>query len=143
MEMKVVYTGGKRFEAIGRGHRVVSDQPLDSGGTDQGMTPPELFLASLGTCAAFYAAEYLNARNLPAGGLEVHVSGEKGGKPVRIASIQVNVIAPGADTDERHKEGLKRAVGRCLIHNTLVALPHIEISIGTGVPEVTALQLSV
>ena len=36
------------------------------------MTPPELFLASLGTCAAYYAAEYLNARDLPADGLEVY-----------------------------------------------------------------------
>jgi len=135
MEMKVVYAGGKRFEASARGHRVVSDQPFENGGTDQGMTPPELFLASLGTCAAYYAAEYLNARHLPADGLEVGVSAEKGGKPARIASIQVSVIAPGADTDDHHKEGLRRAVGRCLIHNTLVALPHIEIRIGAGVAE--------
>jgi len=143
MEMKVVYSGGKRFEAIARGHSLVSDQPIDSGGTDRGMTPPELFLASLGACAAYYAAEYLNARNLPAGGLEVHVSGEKGGKPVRIAAIQVRVSAPGVDTDERHREGLRRAVERCLIHNTLLTAPHIEIAIGSGVPQETALQLTV
>lgn len=130
MELKVVYQGGKRFEAIARDHRVLSDQPLDNDGTDRGMTPPELFLASLGTCAAYYAAEYLDARDLPANALEIHVTAEKGGKPVRIASIEIDVTAPGADSDERHREGLRRAVGRCLIHNTLVALPHIEIKVG-------------
>ena len=135
METKVVYAGGKRFEASGRGHRVVSDQPLDNGGADQGMTPPELFLASLGTCAAYYAAEYLNARHLAAAGLEVRVSAEKGGKPVRIASIDVSVIAPGADEDDQHREGLRRAVGHCLIHNTLVTLPQIEIRIGVEARE--------
>jgi uncharacterized OsmC-like protein len=137
MELRVVYSGGKRFEAIARDHRVISDQPLDDDGTDRGMTPPELFLASLGTCVGYYAAEYLNARNLPADQLEVKVSASKGGKPVRIASIDVTVIAPGVDTDDRHREGLRRAVGHCLIHNTLVALPHLEIKVGAQVPELT------
>jgi putative redox protein len=135
MELTVVYGGGKRFEAIARNHRVISDQPLDDDGTDRGMTPPELFLASLGTCIGYYAAEYLNARDLPTNGLEVKVTGLKGGKPVRIATINVNVIAPGADSDDRHREGLRRAVERCLIHNTLVALPHMEIKVGAEVPE--------
>ena len=138
MELKVVFQGGKRFEAIARDHRVLSDQPLDNDGTDRGMTPPELFLASLGTCAAYYAAEYLTARDLPADGLEVRVTAEKGGKPVRIASIELSVIAPGADCDDRHREGLRRSVNRCLIHNTLVALPHIEIRIGAEVPALSA-----
>ena len=136
METKVIYRGGKRFEAISRDHHVVSDQPLDSGGTDEGMSPPELFLASLGTCSAFYAAEYLNGRSLPAAG-EVRVSAEKGGKPVRLVWIVVSVSAPGADSDDHHKEGLRRAVGHCLIHNTLVALPQIDIRIGAEVPELT------
>jgi organic hydroperoxide reductase OsmC/OhrA len=28
-----------------------SDQPVENGGHDEGMTPPELLLASLGSCA--------------------------------------------------------------------------------------------
>ncbi len=135
MELRVVYTGGKRFEAMARNHVVVSDQPLDDDGGDSGMTPPEIFLASLGTCVGYYAAEYLKTRDLPAEKLEVRVSASKGGKPVRIASIEVNVIAPGVDSDERHREGLKRAVGHCLIHNTLVALPHMEITVGACIAE--------
>jgi putative redox protein len=138
MEVKVVYGGGKRFEAIARNHRVISDQPLDDHGTDRGITPPELFLASLGTCIGYYAAEYLNARDLPADGLEVKVSAAKGGKPVRIATIDVTVSAPGADSDLRHREGLRRAVEHCLIHNTLVALPRMEIRVGAEVPELVA-----
>jgi len=134
MELKVVCQGGKRFEAIARDHRVLSDQPLDNDGTDRGMTPPELFLASLGTCAAYYAAEYLNARDLSTEGLEVRLTAEKGGKPVRIASIELTIAAPSADSDDRHREGLRRSVNRCLIHNTLVALPHIDIKIGAETP---------
>ena len=41
------------------------------------MTPPELMLASLGSCAAFYAAQYLKARNLAETGVEVSVTADK------------------------------------------------------------------
>lgn len=130
MELRVVYGGGKRFEAIARDHRILSDQPYDNDGTDRGMTPPELFLASLGTCVAYYAHEYLTARDLSTEGLEVRLSAVKAGKPIRIASIEVDVIAPGVNGDDRHREGLRRSADRCLIHNTLIALPHIEIRVG-------------
>ena len=40
-----------------RDDTIVCDQPLDNGGTDAGITPPEFLLGSLGTCAAFYAIE--------------------------------------------------------------------------------------
>src|SRR5436309_3978188 len=120
MQVKVERIGKVSFVVKTRGHTVVSDQPQSNGGLDAGVTPPELFLASLGTCVGYYAAEYLNARDLSTEGLEVTVSAAKGGKPVRIASIQVTVAAPAADHDEHHREGLKRAVGHCLIHNTLV-----------------------
>jgi uncharacterized OsmC-like protein len=41
------------------------------------MTPPEYLLVSLGTCAGFYAAQYLKARSLAHQDLEVKVSAEK------------------------------------------------------------------
>ena len=64
----------------------------------------------------------------------MRVTAEKGGKPVRIASIELAIVAPAADSDDRHREGLRRSVNRCLIHNTLVALPHIDIRIGAEFP---------
>ena len=127
MDVKVRYLGGKMFEMTARGHRVLTDQPVDNKGTDAAMTPPELFLSSLGACAAYYAAEYLNARNLPTHALQVRVSAVKGDRPVRITSLEVEVIAPGLD--ERHREGLRRAVDLCLIKNTLVKAPGINLNI--------------
>ena len=65
MELIVNHLGNVKFEAVARGHRVMCDQPPEMKGGDQGMTPPELLLASLGTCAGYYAAEYLRTRSLP------------------------------------------------------------------------------
>jgi len=59
MEVIVEHLGGVQFEIKARQHRIACDQPAENGGFDEGMTPPELLLASLGSCAGFYAAQYL------------------------------------------------------------------------------------
>ena len=64
MEVRIRHGKDKQSEAFARFHRVVCDQPFDEGGSDSGMTPPELMLASLGCCGMHYATEYLRARNL-------------------------------------------------------------------------------
>ena len=59
MEVSVRYLGDTKFEVAARGHRVICDQPIDNGGADEGMSPPEFLLASLATCAGYYATQYL------------------------------------------------------------------------------------
>ena len=124
MEVKIQHLGNVKFEAIARGHRVVCDQPPDNGGSDAGMTPPEFLLVSLGTCAGFYAAQYLKLHALAAEGLEVRVSAEKAKAPARLGTFRIEVIAPGLDDAPRSRHSAR---GRaCLIHNTLLNAPAIE-----------------
>jgi putative redox protein len=129
MEVSAVYLGGTKFEIDARGHRVICDQPVDNGGADGGMSPPELLLASLATCAGYYAVQYLEARGLPTDGLHVKVTAQKAVQPARLASFRIEVTV--AKMDERHEAGLFRAVKACLIHNTLVGAPSIEIILHT------------
>ena len=130
MELFVRHTGGVSFEAKTRGQRIVSDQPLDNQGQDSGMTPPELLLASLGTCAGFYALQYLRTRALSSEGLEVKVTAEKAAAPARIGSFHVEVIAPNVAAE--HQAGILRSVKACLIHNTLTHPPAIEMEVRTN-----------
>ncbi len=132
MDVRVRYLGGKKFEMTARGHRVLSDQPLDNNGADSAMTPPELFLSAVGACAAYYAAEYLNARALPAEELDIRISGEKGDKPVRIVSLSVEVVVPGLS--ERHRDGVLKAVNFCLLKHTLQVPPQIDVRVLTSSP---------
>ena len=124
MEITVKHLDNVRFEATARSHRVVSDQPPSNGGADSGMTPPEFLLVSLGTCAGFYAAEYLRARSLPTVGLEVKVAAEKAQQPARLGSFRIDLTVPPLEA--RHEAGVLRAVKACLIHNTLLNAPAIE-----------------
>lgn len=138
MEVIAERLGDTKFEVRARGHRVICDQPRENGGADSGMTPPEFLLASLATCAAYYAAQYLKSRSLPAEDLQVRVSAEKAQQPARLASFKIEVTAPSLHEkvdeklDEKHAAGLLRAVKACLIHNTLLAQPGIDVTVKTA-----------
>lgn len=131
LDITVDYTNGVEFGVHARQHSLVCDQPTENGGSDRGMTPPELLLASLGTCVAYYAAEYLRTRGLDRSGLKVQVTAEKLLKPARLSNFQISVTAAGCE-DERHRDGILRAAKNCLIHNTLLHSP--EITIGVEAP---------
>ena len=131
MEVIIQHLGDVKFEASARGHRVICDQPADNGGVDSGMTPPEYLLVSLGTCAGFYAAQYLKVRSLEHQGLEVKISAEKAKLPARLRQFRIEVIVPGLDP--QHEAGVLRAVKACLIHNTLIHAPAIETVVSTPI----------
>jgi uncharacterized OsmC-like protein len=133
MEVTVQHLGDVQFEIKAREHTIYSDQPADNGGYDEGMTPPELFLASLGSCAAFYAAAYLKKHGLGTGGTKVRVRAEKVKNPPRLDDFDIEVQV-SLELDEKHRAGVEDAVHRCLIHNTLLAPPKIGIKIQAPIP---------
>ncbi len=130
MQVDVRQLDHVKFSIHARQHAVVCDQPFEDGGFDEGMTPPELLLASLGSCAAFYAVQYLKTRSLDAGAVEVSVRAEKLKNPGRLGHFQIEVSCPGALTNEQ-QQGMLRSVHACLIHNTLMSVPDIEIMVKT------------
>jgi uncharacterized OsmC-like protein len=130
MEVKVTHLDQVRFSIQARSHLIVCDQPSDNGGEDTGMTPPEFLLASLGSCAAFYAVQYLKTRNLAQSGVEVTVTAEKLMQPARLGNFRIQVVSPISLTEEQ-TEALMRSVHHCLIHNTLLSPPQIAIELTT------------
>ena len=128
MDVTVEHLGSVQFEIRARQHTIVSDQPPENGGFDEGMTPPELLLASLGSCAAYYAADYLKRHGLATEGTRVRIHAEKVKNPARVDNIRIEVDLP-VDCAEKDREGVDRAVHNCLIHNTLTHPPKIEIGI--------------
>jgi putative redox protein len=133
MKVTVQHIDHVKFAIQSRSHTIFCDQPAENGGDDTAMTPPELMLASLGSCAAFYAAQYLKTRNLEVNGVEVSVTADKLTQPARLGNFKVNVTYPAALT-VAHTEGLMRSVHHCLIHNTLLSPPEILIELEIGEP---------
>ena len=131
MEVKITHLDRVKFAIQSRSHTILCDQPAENGGEDSGMTPPELLLASLGSCAAFYAVQYLKTRNLAETGVEVTVTAEKLKQPARVGNFRVHVACPFPLTEEQ-TEGLMRSVHHCLVHNTLLTPPEIKIELLVG-----------
>jgi putative redox protein len=102
--------------------------PPENGGYNEGMTPPELLLASLGSCAGFYAVMYLKKHKLSAEGTRVHVSAEKAKAPARMEDFRITVDVLAEFTEE-HKKGIEEAIHHCLIHNTLLSPPKISLEV--------------
>ena len=128
MELTVNYLGNVQFEAETRGHKLICDQPYENKGDSDGMTPPELLLASLATCAGYYAVEYLKTRDLPKEGVQVKITAEKAKNPARLGKFTIHVAAPELH-DPEHIEGVRRSVEKCLIKNTLLVAPEIELGV--------------
>jgi uncharacterized OsmC-like protein len=126
MEVKVSHLGQVKFNIQTRSHSILCDQPPENSGEDTGMTPPELLLASLGSCAAFYAVEYLKTRNLARTGVEVSVTADKLKQPARIGNFRIHVFYPVPLTEDQI-EGLNRSVRHCMVHNTLLTPPDIDV----------------
>jgi uncharacterized OsmC-like protein len=132
IEVNVKLTEDVQFEIGARQHTLVSDQPQEAGGSDAGMTPPELFLSALGSCAAFYASAYLKKKGLPRTGVAVRVTADKAGPPARLDHFVIEVKIP-LELSEADRVGLDRSVHHCLIHTTMMHPPSIQIELQTPV----------
>jgi uncharacterized OsmC-like protein len=85
-------------------------------------------LASLGSCAGYYAAQYLRKKGLASEGTRVRVTAGKVAGPARLENFKIEVNLPVLVGSE-HRKGVEEAVHHCLIHNTLLHPPKMTIDI--------------
>lgn len=75
-----------------------------------GMTPPELLLASLGSCAGFYAAQYLRKHRLATSGTRVRVTADKMKDPARVENFRIEVEVDGELSSQQRAEWKRRSI---------------------------------
>ncbi|KIO75204.1 osmotically inducible protein OsmC [Pedobacter lusitanus] len=56
------------------GHFIYADEPTDVGGTDEGMNPGALLLASLGSCTAITIRMYADRKNMALESIRIHLA---------------------------------------------------------------------
>lgn len=123
-----VYKGDMLFESKIGNHSLIIDVPDSMGGTDRGPTPPQVFIASLGSCIAAFVAHYCNNVGLDTTDMSVDVSFEKVEDPTRLTDVVVDVKLPNADTKGREK-AILRVAGHCPVHETICTLENVDIVI--------------
>lgn len=124
--------GGDRYRIAVRGHEVVVDQPVDDGGSDDGPTPTELFVAGLASCVAFYGGRYLRRHGLPEHGFTVDCAfAFAEDRPSRVGEIRLAVRLPAGFPAER-RAAFRAVIEHCTVHNSIVTTPEIAFELDAG-----------
>ena len=124
--MEISFPGGMRVDAVQQGFQIRTDQPVAQGGGGTAPSPFDLFLASLGTCAGFYAMRFCQQRNLDTDGLGLSVEFERDAGTKRVARVRIHITLPPA-FPERYREALLRAVDQCTVKRHLEQPPRFEV----------------
>lgn len=122
------YKGDMLFESKLGNHSVLVDVPPGMGGADRGPTPPELFIASLGTCVGAFVANYCGQAGIDAGDMSIDVAFDKVEDPTRLVNLRVKVNLPNGGCNGREK-ALRRVAEHCPVHETIATLEGIEFEI--------------
>jgi ribosomal protein S12 methylthiotransferase accessory factor len=124
--MDIEFTGGLRVEALHDGYRIRTDQPTVVGGDGTAPSPFDLFLASIGTCAGYYALRFLQQRNLDTEGLAVTLAVEPSDPGRHIRAIRIEVTLPPR-FPEKYRDAILRSIDQCAVKRHLVEPPEVEV----------------
>jgi putative redox protein len=130
MKASIESAGGVASRVQIGSHTLTFDQPATvPGGKDLGPSPLDVLVVSVGACAHYFAAAFLQGRRLPVAGLRVEVEAHKGRTPSpRIEKISVRVMLPAGVT-ENHLPSIERAIRNCPAYGTLVHPPEVELTV--------------
>lgn len=127
MEMRISFPGGVAVDAEVGGHRIRTDQPLRAGGRDSAPAPFDLFLASIGTCAGFYALRFCQERRIDARELGVRLETRPDASGKRVGAIEITVELPAA-FPEKYRSAIIRAIDQCAVKRNILEPPEFVIA---------------
>jgi putative redox protein len=127
MPMEIRFPGGVAVEAIHGGMTIRTDQPEKAGGGGSAPSPFELFLASIATCAGFYALRFCQERQLPTEGLALTMDWDRSVETRLITTIRIEVKLPEG-FPEKYRGAILRAADQCAVKKHLEAPPRIDVA---------------
>ncbi|QQR73510.1 MAG: OsmC family protein [Holophagales bacterium] len=125
MEITVSFPGGVAVAAQLPAHVVLTDQPAPLG-EGSAPSPFDLFLASLATCAGFYALRFCQQREIPTDGMRLSLATERDPTSKRLAKIGIVLDLP-AGFPERYREAVIRAMDQCAVKKAIVDPPAFDV----------------
>jgi putative redox protein len=117
MKATATRTGTYKHVVQVRQHRLLADEPVDTGGDDSAPSPQELLAASLASCTAVTMEMYAQRKGWDIGGVEVeaqYTPAERGCP----TSFTLTLRLP-SDLSEEQVERLRVIAAKCPVHRTL------------------------
>lgn len=122
------YKGNMLFETkIGK-HTLTIDVPPDMGGSDRGLQPPQLFVASLGSCIGAFVAQYCEQVGIDDKDMTVELSFDKVPDPTRLVNLKATIKLPHGDCGKR-VQAIERVAEHCPVHETISTMRGLTFEI--------------
>ncbi len=118
MKLTVAYDGGTRYDITSGRYRVVTDQRVEDGGQDAGMSPVELFVGSLTGCVGYFVGRYCDRHQISTKGLSIEAEWIMAEQPHRLGQITLAIHLPHRITAVQSEQLLNVARG-CTVHQSL------------------------
>ncbi|GAB4172873.1 MAG: OsmC family protein [Geothermobacteraceae bacterium] len=127
MDMTISFPGGVAVQADYKGFSILSDQPESNGGRNQAPSPFDLFLASLGNCAGFFALRFCQQRNIDTTGLRLTLTTEHDAEKHRLARVAITIHLPEGFPD-KYRSAIIKATDQCAVKRAILDPPAFDVT---------------
>jgi putative redox protein len=126
MELTITFLGNKQVMAQAGEHEILTDQPLQAGGNNEGPAPFTLFLASIGTCAGIYVKSFCDQRGISTDGITLKQKHRFNQATHMIDGIDIEISVPKS-FPEKYYEALVKVADQCAVKKHLQNPPEIKV----------------
>ena len=127
--VEVDFAGGLKVNARMGAAVIPTDQPVESGGEGTAPSPLSLFLASLATCAGYYALQFCLSRYIATEGLACRAVFSYNETERRYTRVRIDLTLPQGFPDN-YRNAIIKAVDSCAVRKHLVNPPSFEVTAG-------------
>jgi ribosomal protein S12 methylthiotransferase accessory factor len=128
MSMQISFPGGVAVAAQIGEFTLLTDQPVASGGQNSAPSPYAMFLASIGTCAGFFALRFCQQREIATEGLGLSLDIERDAESRELRKVKIDIQLPVGFPEKYHKAIIK-ATDQCAVKQAIIAQPEFAVSI--------------
>ncbi len=127
MPIQIHFPGGVAVAAQLDSFEVLTDQPVAAGGGGSAPSPYDLFLASIGTCAGFFALRFCQQRDLATEGLSLSLDYQRNPETKALEQIAIHIKLP-AGFPEKYRRAIIKATDQCSVKKALLDPPEISVT---------------
>lgn len=124
--MEIILGEKQIVKARYKGFEMITDQPEKAGGDNSALSPFDLFMVSIGTCAGWYVKSFCQRRNLSEEGIRLEQKTRFNPDKKLIDKIEIEIHLP-ADFPEKYREALIKAAGACTVKKHVLDAPEFSI----------------
>ena len=125
MKMDIRINDGEHIEARFDGLTVSTAQDGSQ------PAPFDLFLASIGTCGAYYLAKFCHQRKIPTTGIRITQTTDRTAGSCLVSRVQLAISLPD-DFPEKYRKAAVRATESCTVKKHLATPPLIDVHLETA-----------